>query len=659
MSSIKESSLGLNYGLSYGETGWNSGMDENIVLTGFHANKQIKGILSTPPTTGVSNGDAYIVGSSPTGTWVGNYARVAIYDRGSWLFATPSTGVSVYNKANGCWYEYNNGWSLKPEAEESPYIKVKDFDFSTGYTITDSRQLLFYPTSQTYYQWNGTLPKVVAAGATPATSGGIGAGAWVDRTDVTLRSDLASESGSELVGYQPAGTGAGATTVQSKLRESVSVFDFMTAAQIADVRAGTASIDVTTAFTAAQTASKTVYAPPGTYLLDGLRIQNNRNIIGAGYEATIFKQKNAGTYAINCLSDASVGQLLGVAIKQVGFIGAASPTVAVLNVEANGVFAITRSEFDFIARDTYSPLRIYCPDAANVYNCKFKVTSDRSATGIRSQGAYNEYDFFITNVDNSLYVYDISSSSTFQKVVTEGTAHFSGQWNTINLFTCENYPKPAHSLGTVLRIDGNSQTFSDVQIITVPNAKASSGLDIYGTHTTIGSVSIIGTPTTTTPNYPAFLSSTSSGSIGSFRSSAPKKIDAYTNGATMRKWTFGSDVSQALNSPVTRGGRLVQVNNFATSGSTQTFGQNPTVNDWYDAFVLNVGSTLATLTITIPQAPADGQVARFAAIGAGGVTALTLTPGAGHSVVGAPAGLAAGSSFELVFKSSDSKWYRF
>jgi len=200
MSSIKESSLGLNYGWSYGETGWNSGMDENIVLTGFHANKQVKGILSTPPTTGVNNGDAYIVGSSPTGTWVDKYAKVAIYDRGSWLFATPSTGVSVYNKANGCWYEYNNGWSLKSEAEESPYIKVKDFDFSTGYTITDSRQLLFYPTNQTYYQWNGALPKVVPTGSTPETTGGIGAGAWVDRSDVTLRSELADINGAGMIG---------------------------------------------------------------------------------------------------------------------------------------------------------------------------------------------------------------------------------------------------------------------------------------------------------------------------------------------------------------------------------------------------------------------------------------------------------------------------
>ena len=39
-------------------------------------------------------------------------------------------------------------------------------------------------------------------------------------------SDLAASSGSSLVGYTLAGTGAVTTTVQSKLREMVSVKDF-------------------------------------------------------------------------------------------------------------------------------------------------------------------------------------------------------------------------------------------------------------------------------------------------------------------------------------------------------------------------------------------------------------------------------------------------
>ena len=80
---------------------------------------------------------------------------------------------------------------------------------------------------------------------------------------------LAASGGSSLIGYLPAGTGAVATTVQTKLRESVSVFDFMTAAQVADVQTRTAAIDVSTALQAAVTAAwkagKRCYMPAGKY----------------------------------------------------------------------------------------------------------------------------------------------------------------------------------------------------------------------------------------------------------------------------------------------------------------------------------------------------------------------------------------------------------
>lgn len=66
--------------------------------------------------------------------------------------------------------------------------------FSAGYTLTNMRQTLEY--SGVEYSWAGSFPKVISAGATPATSGGIGAGAWVDRTQETVRSDL--EGGGSL-----------------------------------------------------------------------------------------------------------------------------------------------------------------------------------------------------------------------------------------------------------------------------------------------------------------------------------------------------------------------------------------------------------------------------------------------------------------------------
>lgn len=70
--------------------------------------------------------------------------------------------------------------------------------FAAGYTLTNMRQTLEYSGHE--YSWAGTFPKVVAAGATPETSGGIAAGAWVDRTDLMLRNELALKDGEKLVG---------------------------------------------------------------------------------------------------------------------------------------------------------------------------------------------------------------------------------------------------------------------------------------------------------------------------------------------------------------------------------------------------------------------------------------------------------------------------
>lgn len=78
--------------------------------------------------------------------------------------------------------------------------------FLLGGTVTNVDDVVFYETDGKYYGWGGVLPKTVPAGSTPATSGGIGAGAWVDRTDVTLMSELSANTGAVLVGKSSGGT---------------------------------------------------------------------------------------------------------------------------------------------------------------------------------------------------------------------------------------------------------------------------------------------------------------------------------------------------------------------------------------------------------------------------------------------------------------------
>jgi len=95
------------------------------------------------------------------------------------------------------------------------------------------------------------------------------------------------------VGYTPAGTGAVATTVQTKLRESVSVKDFGAV--------GDGTTDDTTAIqtadTAATAAGKTLYFPAGTYRINpAVRIQmGGCNWEGDGQKQSVV-QSATGTY---------------------------------------------------------------------------------------------------------------------------------------------------------------------------------------------------------------------------------------------------------------------------------------------------------------------------------------------------------------------------
>jgi len=103
----------------------------------------------------------------------------------------------------------------------------------------------------------------------------VGAAAYkfklTDANDVEIwtADNIGDHYDSSSIVYTPAGTGAVATTVQVKLRQSVSVFDFLTSAQIADVQANTAAVNVTAGFQAAinyaQTSGYGLYIPAGTY----------------------------------------------------------------------------------------------------------------------------------------------------------------------------------------------------------------------------------------------------------------------------------------------------------------------------------------------------------------------------------------------------------
>ena len=72
--------------------------------------------------------------------------------------------------------------ALRRSYAEAGYNLVAG-SFEAGGTVTSATDVLLYEATGIAYLWLGTLPKVVPAGSTPASTGGIDLGAWVSAAD--------------------------------------------------------------------------------------------------------------------------------------------------------------------------------------------------------------------------------------------------------------------------------------------------------------------------------------------------------------------------------------------------------------------------------------------------------------------------------------------
>lgn len=82
---------------------------------------------------------------------------------------------------------------------------------------------------------------------------------------------------------------------------------------------------------------------------------------------------------------------------------------------------------------------------------------------------------------------------------------------------------------------------------------------------------------------------------------------------------------------------------------------NFTVNDSTNFCVVDAGAQ-ATLTVTLPATPQDGQQLNI--LFAGAITTLTVSPSGGQTVNGAPATATANSGFTWFYRSANTTWYR-
>lgn len=150
------------------------------------------------------------------------------------------------------------------------------------------------------------------------------------------------------VTYDRALTGTQLRTVEGRLRDFTSVFDFMTPAQIADVQAGMLSVDVTAPIQAAlNSGAREVYFPQGIYLISSTLTINSVTVAkmlrGAGRQSSIIYSISAGN-----------------AIESIGnpITQNTSITIADLNIEGqpgtgNGIF------FEYTSQATIERVGLY------------------------------------------------------------------------------------------------------------------------------------------------------------------------------------------------------------------------------------------------------------------------------------------------------------
>lgn len=75
--------------------------------------------LSETPPSSPEDGECWLVGAVPTGTWAGQAGKIACRQLGNWLFLDPRDGFAVLNRATGQILRFHGGW-IAPAAPTLP-----------------------------------------------------------------------------------------------------------------------------------------------------------------------------------------------------------------------------------------------------------------------------------------------------------------------------------------------------------------------------------------------------------------------------------------------------------------------------------------------------------------------------------------------------------
>lgn len=232
------------WGWDFGESGWNSGMDENLIKFSFLFDRNIDAIVSTLPTNAV-NGQAFFLTADNR-----MYFRVG----NNWYSSPTPKWFEFQIRSTGVVYRFDGSSLLAVESPSSFDARLDSLEL----TVSSLGSAAFLDSTDFASQAQLDVAQSQSQSYTDE-----------------LRSDLDSSEGSALIGYRSSLANAVARTVNGKLAEFVSVKDFGAV--------GDGVTDDTTAIQLAITNAKKVYFPAGTYVTSApLYLDGNERLLGAG-----------------------------------------------------------------------------------------------------------------------------------------------------------------------------------------------------------------------------------------------------------------------------------------------------------------------------------------------------------------------------------------
>jgi hypothetical protein len=112
MTARTEPRSGIKYGWALGESGWNTEMDNDLLLIGrVGVHLSVKNRITTAPPGSPAAGDTYIPAATATGAWAGKEGQIAIWSGTTWVFYVPRKGWRAYIEDEEVISTYKTSWS--------------------------------------------------------------------------------------------------------------------------------------------------------------------------------------------------------------------------------------------------------------------------------------------------------------------------------------------------------------------------------------------------------------------------------------------------------------------------------------------------------------------------------------------------------------------